>query len=149
MGIVSKIVRQKSSWGFEAAPQNNPLLCLGSWDKCFPNAGPYHVENTLLVARPRRWHSLAAYTHPHRSHTPTPLTHTHTATRDGGDGRAGVVPVLSEEAKSNTLPGSGGRESRKSVGGKTLPRAWEISTLRAGEGESVCMYACVWREVGM
>ena len=70
MGIVSKIVRQKS-WGFEAAPQNNPLLCLGSWDKCFPNAGPYHVENTLLVARPRRWHSLAAYTHPHRLHTPT------------------------------------------------------------------------------
>ena len=77
MGIVSKIVRQKSSWGFEAAPQNNPLLCLGSWDKCFPNTGPYHVEITLLVARPRRWHSLAAYTHPHHLHTHTAYTHPH------------------------------------------------------------------------
>ena len=107
-----------------------------------------HGTSVFLTQGPITWRTHCLWPDPDAG-TPLPLTHTHTATRDGGDGRAGVVPVLSEEAKSNTLPGSGGRESRKSVGGKTLPRAWEISTLRAGEGESVCMYVCVWREVGM
>ena len=132
MGVVSKIVRQKSSWVFEAALQNNPLLCLGLLGKCvFLKQGPIMRRTHYLWPDPNVG-------------TASPLTHTHTGgTPEGGDGtNRNVVPVLSEKAKPNTLRGLG-----EGVG-ETCPEryplmAWDIYTLWAGEGESVCVCACV------
>lgn len=97
MGVVSKTVRQMSSWVFEAALQNNPLLCLGLLGKCvFLQQGPIMRRTHYLWPDPN-------------AGTASPLTHTHTGgTPEGGDGtNRNAVPGLSEKAKPNTLRGLG------------------------------------------
>lgn len=98
MGIVSKIARQKSSWVFEAALQNNPLLCLGLLGKCV-----FLMQGPIM----RRIHYL--WLDPEAG-TTSPITPTHTGrnTQRWGRQNRKVVSVLSQEAKSNTPKGPGG-----------------------------------------